>query len=291
VKVLVVPVMPVNNFYMAAPGAPTHWDLYARPYYKCRIRIIISGTDTNLIYSPVANPQIKSGAGAITVKIIVLPDTSSLPDQILGVPDSGGTTFVQASYAAGGLPPYMIYTSTGTGTAADRNILVIDIGAMVTALGPGLQSQLYSIYIGSNPTTEPATPSTAADPGIAITDTNDLSLFTRGLSIVSNQTLYLLDYVNNGATKPPVSIYAPDIRYGISGVTPSVALTGQVSVDPASTTSSATSPLSFVDADGTSIPTSSASNTFNLYEITDPKQVPPITRLNLLFTIEKERTN
>jgi hypothetical protein len=298
-KVLVVPVMPGNNFYMAAPGAPTHWDLYARPYYKCRIRIIISGTNKNLIYSPATNPQINPAAGAITVKVIVLPDTSALPDQILGVPDSGGTTFVQASYAAGGLPPYMIYTSTGTGTAADRNILVIDIGAMITALGPGLQSQLYSIYIGSNPTTQPPTPTNApgpgiaitADPGVAITDTNDLSAFTRGLSIVSNQTLYLLDYVNNGATKPPVSIYAPDIRYGISGVNPTVQLTGQVSVDPAASTSSATSPLSFVDADGTSIPTSSASNKFNLNEITDPKQVPPITRLNLLFTIEKERTN
>jgi hypothetical protein len=290
-KLLIVPAMPGNNFYMSAPGAPTHWDLYARPYYKSRIRIIISGTNSTLIYNPAASPQINTAAGAITVKVIVLPDTSALPDRILGVPDSGGTTFVQASYAAGGLPPYMIYTSTGTGTSADRNILVIDIGAMVTALGPGLQSQLYSIYIGSNPTTEPATPSTAADPGIAINDTKDLSAFTSGLSIVTNQTLYLLDSVNQGTTKPPVSIYAPDIRYGISGVNPTVNLTGQVSVDPASTTSSPASPLSFVDADGVSIPTSSASNTFSLSEITDPKLVPPIVRLNLLFTIEKERSN
>ncbi len=68
---------------------------------------------------------------------------------------------------------------------------------MVTALGN--PAQLYSIYIGSNPTTEPASPATASDPGIAITGTKDLSMFTSGLSIVANQTLYLLDYFNQGS--------------------------------------------------------------------------------------------
>jgi len=30
---------------------------------------------------------------------------------------------------------------------------------------------------------------------------------------------------------------------------------------------------------------------FNLYQIKNPLMVPPITRMNLLFTIEKEYTN
>ncbi len=79
---------------MAAAGTPTHWDLYARPYYRCRIRVLISGTNSTLIYNPTANPQLSSSptAGAITVKVIVLPDTSSHPDQILGFPDSSGTS-------------------------------------------------------------------------------------------------------------------------------------------------------------------------------------------------------
>ena len=70
----------------------------------------------------------------------------------------------------------------------------------MTALGSP-PSQLYSIYVGSNPTTEPLSPATTSDPGIAITGANDLSAFTNGLSIVSNQTLYLLDVFNQGATK------------------------------------------------------------------------------------------
>jgi hypothetical protein len=301
-KVMIVPVMPGNNFYMAAPAAPTHWDLYARPYYKCRIRITISGTNSTLIYNPNSNPQLStaSTAGAITVSINVLPDTSSQPDQILGLPDSSGTTtvYTQASYNAGGLPAYMTYTSTGTGTAADRNVLVVNIKGLVTALGN--PSQLYSIYIGSNPTTEPASPATASDPGIAITGTSDLSQFTSGLSIVANQTIYLLDQFNQvkipaSGLLPPASVYAPDIRYGISGVNPnSVALTGQVAADPTPTASPSPTPgnaLYFVDGANHAVSPSSSNNTFNLNEIIDPTQVPPITQLTLLFTIEKERTN
>ncbi len=291
-KVMVVPVMSGNQFYMAAPGTPTHWDLYARPYYRCRIRIIISGTDSALIYRPSATPQINSAAGAISVKVIVLPDRSSQPDQILGVPDRGGTTYTQTSCAGGDLPAYMTYTSTDMGTALNRNILVINVGAMVTALGN--PAQLYSIYVGSNPTSEPVSPARVSDPGVAITGTSDLHLFTAGLSIVTNQTLYLLDSFNQGTTRPATSIYAPDVRYGISGVDPdATTFTGQIGVDPASTSNSIGGPLRFVDAAGNSISTSSASNQLALKKITNStvQQVPPITRLTLLFTIDKERTN
>jgi hypothetical protein len=309
-KVLVVPVMPGNQFYMSV-AAPTHWDLYARPYYKCRIRIIISGTNSTLVYNPYASPQMSTAAnaGAISVNVIVLPDTTSKPDQILGFLDSAAitnNTFSQISYSdpAGTLPQWMNYTSTGyaAGTTAPRNILVIDVGGMETYYGPNLQPQLYSLYVGSNPTTEPLSPATTSDPGIAITDTSDLSAYTSGLSIVSNQTLYLLDAFNQNtlSTQFATSIFAPDVRYGISGVTPvATTIVGQISVDQASPLIQASpspnpgSPLQFLDADGTKISTSASTNIFTLSEISNPTptQMPPITRLTLLFTIERERTN
>src|SRR6202043_3781297 len=114
-KVLLVPVMPGNQFYMSV-AAPTHWDLYARPYYRCRIRIIISGTNSTLIYNPNTSPQMSAAAnaGAISVNVIVLPDTAGNPDQILGFLDSAATTtpYSQTSYAdpAGNLPAWMTYT-------------------------------------------------------------------------------------------------------------------------------------------------------------------------------------
>ena len=324
-KVLVVPVAPGNQFYMTAPGIPgteTHWDLYARPYYRCRIRIIISGTNSTLIYNPNASPQMSaaSNAGAISVNVIVLPDSGTgKPDQILGFRDSAAppaNTYSQASYAdpASNLPPWMTYTSTGsTGSTQARNILIINVGLMVTTLDSTLgstQAQLYSLFVGSNPRTEPGvSPSTTSDPGVAITGANDLSAFANGLSIVSNQTLYLLDAFNQinlvgGTLPPPTSIFAPDVRYGISGTTPvSTTIIGQVSVDQASPLTQALptptpgSPLQFLDASGNKVSTST--NTFTLTEITSlgpnppnpPSQMPPITRLTLLFTIERERTN
>jgi hypothetical protein len=200
----------------------------------------------------------------------------------------------------------MNYTSTGsTGTTPGRNILIINVGSMVTTLATALGStptvlspQLYSLYVGSNPTSEPLTPATTSDPGVAITGASDLHLFTSGLSIISNQTLYLLDAFNQSATQYATSIFAPDVRYGISGVTPaSTTIIGQVSVDQASPliqalpTPTPGSPLQFLDASGNKISTST--NTFTLSEISNPlpTQMPPITRLTLLFTIERERTN
>jgi hypothetical protein len=297
-KLLLVPVLQGSQFYMPATSAPTHWDLYARPYYRCRIRIKISGTNSVLNYNPSITPQINPTAGAINVSVSFLPDPliPAHPDQILGFLDTAATIAPGSPYSQantgdpfGSLPAYMTYTSTGTGSSSDRNVLLINIAAMVNALGS--PAQLYSIYVGTNPTT-------MSDPGIAITGTNNLSQFTAGLSIVSNLTLYMIDSFNQVLvpatnTLPATSVYAPTVLYGISGVNPTVALTGQISIDPASTSSSIVSPLSFSDADGTPISTSSATNAFTLKEITDPTvaQMPPITRLTLLFTIEKERTN
>ena len=115
----------------------------------------------------------------------------------------------------------MVYTSTiKTGTAPPaRNILAINVAEMVASFGnpTAFAPELYSLYVGSNPTTEPLSAATTSDPGVAITGTSDLSAFSRGLSIVSNQTLYMLDAFNQVATQYATSIFAPDIRYGISG--------------------------------------------------------------------------
>jgi hypothetical protein len=133
---------------------------------------------------------------------------------------------------------------------------------------------LYSIYIGSNPSV-----------GVAITDTRDLSAFTSGLSIVTNQTLYLLDSFNQ-VSPVPTSLYAPQVVYGgISATNPRVNLTGQVAV-VATPGQSSVNPLSFTSANGN--PIGLSNTTATLTEVTDPTKIPPITALNLLFTIEKE---
>jgi hypothetical protein len=322
-KVLLVPVISGNQFYMAVnplSRTPTNWDLYSRPYYRCRIRIIIQNTTAPLIYDssqPLGPLNPNPAAGAIKVTINYSPDTSQLPDQILGFQDADASfaapfVYQQTSYqqelsSPNHLGPFLTYWSTNTGTGpapggSDRNVLEIDIQNLyafmaTSGFGSPAPGQLYSIYVGSNQYTEPdSIPSyTTSDPGVAIKDAADLSNFSpNGLSIVTNQTLYLMDYFNQGilVPRPPTSIYAPQLRYGLSGAIPTVALTGQISVDaassgtPGATPTPPVNPMSLSTASGLQFTPNQAA----LSEIIAPKLIPPITRVSLMFTIEKERT-
>jgi hypothetical protein len=334
-KVLLMPIMSGNDFYLPSPSAtPSTWDLYARPYYHCRIRITISGTNSNLNYQNGA--VLTTGTtGAITVQIRYLPDTAQVPDAVFGVADSdpGWTTvtYSQTSNASNSASPgsltnssgttsdFLLYTSTATGVQ-DCNVLEIDLLRMYHTLGLN-PAQCYSIYIGCNPSQTP-NGGNSSYPNIVIKDADDLTAstaqlgaqtpaaFTNGLSIVTTQRIYLVGggVLQNGLTGsgfntvpwatptdpnnpyPPGSIYAPDIRYGMSSAVPQIAVGGQISVSQATSGSStAINPLSF--SSGANNPITGSGNSYKLNAISNPRLVPPITRLNLLFTVEKERTN
>lgn len=340
-KVLLVPLATGNAFYLPSPNAtPTAWDLYSLPYYHCRIRITISGTNSILNYQNGIANTTDATAGAITVQIRYLPDTAQLPDAVFGVSDTapGWTTVTYTQVSNGSILPdstatssgtltnqadgtpanFLLYTSTATGVQ-DCNIVEIDLLQMYSTLGLN-PARCYSIYIGCNPSQTP-NGGNANYPNIVIKDADDLTgataqfsvtppgPFTNGLSIVSTQRIYLTGGAQqtgpNGSgfntvpwTNPPdpnnpypaTSIYAPDVRYGITNVTPTIAVKGQISVSQATAGSStAVNPLSFSTGANNTI--SGAGNSYSLNAISNPRSVPPISRLNLLFTIEKERTN
>jgi hypothetical protein len=314
-KVLLVPLLPGQDFLLPATGSylpattPSAWDLYARPYYHCRIRILISGTLSDPNSDPTQQFNYSGGqfntagnTGAITITVSYLPDTAGLADAVFGVADSllwttkvyqqtknpVGTNGVLQTINGN---PVLIYTTTNTGNAAnDANILEIDLLNLYSMLGL-IPSQVYSIYIGCAPTQNPSNLA-PQNLGIAICDAANLSAFTNGLSIVTTQRLYLIGNFNT--TGVPTSLYAKDVRYGIDGLAAQVNLTGQISISQV-TQSSATAtptpvnPLSFVN--GANVAITGAGNTYKLNAITTPKAIPPITRLNLLFTIDQERTN
>lgn len=114
------------------------------------------------------------------------------------------------------------------------------------------------------------------------------------ISLVTAQPVYLTGSFNNvpysNGSYPPTSVYAPDLRYGIDGAPVQINMTGQVSISQVNQSSStAINPLSFSNAAGTTI--LGVGNSYKLNAITNPRGLPPIMRLNLLFTIEKERPN
>jgi hypothetical protein len=326
-KVVLLPVLPGLDFYHPAPtSVPATWDLYARPYYHSRIRITISNTNSSLNYSGgVINTT--GNTGAITVTINYLPDTAGQPDAMFGVLDSAAgwtpKTYQQTNNAAGSGqlinttpndPNYgqnagfLLYTSTNSGVSGqDMNILEIDLQNMYSSLGLS-QSQCYSVYVyapiaqnaGNNAY---AQDSTVANVGVVMTDADDLGSFTKGLSIVSPQRVYLTGNFNNGGSgqtgttgiKVATSVYTPDLRYGIDGIPAQIALAGQISISQATQPATAlnpppaVNPLAFVNAANNFIV--GAGNTYTLNALTDPTKLPPIMRLNLLFTVEKERPN
>ena len=351
-KVLLVPVSSGNTFYLpSANGTPTPWDLYSLPYYHCRIRIIISGTNNDLNYNSQTGRVNTDGvAGAITVQVHYLPDAAQLPDAVFGVSDTApgwntvtysapatnqsnmGSAGLLTNQTTGTSANFFLYTSTATGVQ-DTNVLEIDLLQMYNSLATSLgltpaqfAAQCYSIYIGCNPSQAPNGGNNNY-PNIVIKDADDLTgttqqagnpspTFTNGLSIVSTQRIYIVGGASqqNGITAsgfntvpwpnpadpnnpyPATSIYAPDVRYGMTSVVPTLALTGQVSVSQATAGSAtAVNPLSFSSGANTTI--AGAGNSYSLTTISIPSglnalaTIPPITRLYLLFTAEKERTN
>jgi hypothetical protein len=333
-KVMVLPVAPGNSFYMPSPNAvATPWDLYSLPYYHCRIRITISGTNSTLNYS---GGVVNSNAGAIAVQIRYLPDAAKAPDAVFGVSDSdprwGSVTFFQTNNGVSGgslsnqvgnqTCNFLLYTSTAIGDPTlDCNVLEIDLLQMYATLGLN-PAQCYSIYIGCNPVQAP-NGGNQSFPNIVLKDADDLTgtvaqvlpsnpgPFTNGLSIVSTQRIYLvggaiqqtglsgsgfntvpwptpnLSDPNN--QYPAASIYAPDVRYGMTNAAPTIAVNGQVSVSQTPGSTTPINPLNFSTGSNTTI--SGGGNSYKLNAISDPRSVPPIVRLSWLFTIEKERTN
>jgi hypothetical protein len=252
------------------------------------------------------------------VTINYRPDVSQSPDAMFGVLDSAAgwntNIFQQTSNAGGqgqlaetqGPNPgtnsgFLIYTSTDSGNPSqDRNILEIDLIQLYQKLGLN-PAQCYSIYLQCPASLNPNN-SSAQNLGIVLTDASDLAgittgpalKFSNGFSLVTPQPVYLLGSFNtypfaNGSI-PPTSIYATDLRYGIDGAPVQINMTGQISISQVNQNgTTAVNPLSFSNAAGNSI--TGPGNTYKLNAITNPRGLPPIMRLNLLFTVEKERPN
>jgi len=339
-KVMLVPVALGSAFYLPSPNAtPTAWDLYSLPYYHCRIRITISGTNSTLNYQNGTPNTLDPTAGAITVQIRYLPDTAQLPDAVFGVSDAAfgpPLVYAQVSNAnnsgspgaltnqANGTPVnFLLYTSTATGSS-DTNVLEIDLLQMYRTLGltdPNLTpASCYSIYIQCPASQNPNNPN-PQNLGIVIKDADDLTgsallgntspgPFTNGLSILSTQRIYLaggaiqqtglpgsgfntVPWPNppdpNNPPYPATSIYAPDVRYGITNLMPTINVIGQVTVSQATPGGTPVYPLSFSTGAGNTI--TGTGNSYKLNAVSKPRSLPPINRLSLLFTVEKERTN
>jgi hypothetical protein len=303
-KTIVIPILPGDDFLKPAPGGvPANWDLYARPYYKSQMRILISQW----------NSTANNGNGIYDFTVYLAPDSSNASSAVLplnvmfGIPDSNPQ--VRALRFTQGVTGITDNLSQASGLLAQlpgfpgQNVARFDFSKLATFLSNQLSTQaspntlVHAIYIGVNPSSSYA--STLASLPLCVANAGDLSAFTYGLSIITPLTLTFLDNFNTVALSspydssdpyPPVSVYAQQILYGYTTQSAQVNFNGRIDVDtPGNVSNGTINPLSFRSGGSGSI-VGSATSTYNLKQINNVNMVPPITRVTWILTMDKIRS-
>ena len=161
-----------------------------------------------------------------------------------------------------------------------------------------------SIWIGPNygygGVDQASYPSLDTDTALLIKKSTDLSAYVNGLTIITPYRVYFADNFNdtpvvpapagatldaNGNWYPPVSVYAPEKRFGIQNTSGNIQIAGQVGYLPSDTNTATVNPLDLKDGGTNTVTPSSISA--QLTGITEVMDLPPVNAMNWLTTIEE----
>ncbi len=157
----------------------------------------------------------------------------------------------------------------------------------------------YTTTTGSVNLSKPVIPCTELDYGVIIQECADLTSFTKGFSLVTNLRTYIGDdfnvveatpptgYTPTGSYFPPVSLFAPEKRYGVEVDPFAVSVSGQMGSLASELAANPVRPMDSKTVSGSAL----AANriTVNLRPITHPAELPPITMMNWLLVLEERR--
>lgn len=156
----------------------------------------------------------------------------------------------------------------------------------------------YTTATGSINLAEPSIPCSEFDYGLVLEECADLTSFPRGFSLVSNLRTYIGDdfnivpaappagYAPSGDFYPPVSLFVAEKRYGVDVDPWAVNVSGRIG-SLADEDGDMINPLDSKGASGSNF--SGNRITVNLKPIAHPAELPPITMMNWLVTIEEVR--
>lgn len=140
-------------------------------------------------------------------------------------------------------------------------------------------------------------PSDETDFALIITNSADLSAYRNGLTIITPFRVYFADDFNTVPTTPPagsgitgewfppVSVFAPEKRFGILDTSGRIEIKGQIGFMPDSGTGEDIHPLDLRDGGTNLVDASSISA--DLEEISRIEDLPPISSISWLTTIEE----
>ena len=260
-------------------ASPTGWNYYSRPalqtVMKLRVEDVISPEDqtpTSISFTYLA--------GGIE-RTTLFTRGNNWPTQ-----DSPkGATF-----------PFHLET-----TRLERRTLAVYIGRLPTfleSIGADSPAVNNSLMVNANyrdniRVSKPNIPSLSTDISLILRDTKDFTPFPKGFSLVTPFRMYLVNDVNITASRldengknifPPISLFTPEKRFGIRNQAMNIALKGQIN-HAGKDRSSAVRPLDLRSGADDEVSTNKIEA--DLYSITDPDQLPPITQMNWLVVIEQ----
>lgn len=176
--------------------------------------------------------------------------------------------------------------------------------AFLRAIGADNASVNHSLvvnvnYPGSANLNPPMIPPTELDYAVILQESKDLSAFTRGFSLVTNLRVYFADDFNitpttppsgydpGGLYYPPVSVFTPELRYGLTHDPTVVRIGGSLGSLAGEDASAPVRLLDPVTASGEVLGGDRVQ--VNLRPIRHPAELPPITMMNWLVLLQESR--
>ena len=187
-----------------------------------------------------------------------------------------------------------------------------DFLAAINADGTDVNNSLvvnvdYSSATGSINLSKPVIPCVDFDPtngkhqyGVILQECADLTSFTKGFSLVTNLRTHIGDdlnivpttppagYTPTGSYYPPLSLFAPERRYGVEVDPLAVRMDGQIGSLASDTEADPVRPMDSKTVSGSTLGANRI--TANLRPMRHPAELPPITMMNWLVVLEELRS-
>lgn len=282
---------------------PTGWDHYSIAATQTAMRVDVSlvVADNNQIPTRL-NIHTQSSDGPVQQRCTVgsfwnSPGQPADPGDTWPLSPAGDDWFLQSQFLPNGRPCLTLDLEKLPGFLAQIGMEDVTVNNSIW-IGPNYTSNQTS---GTQvPPRKPSFPSATDDMALLITKSTDLSAYTNGLTIITPLRIYFADNFNDvpatppagsgitGEWFPPVSIYAPEKRFGIQNTSGIIDLSGQIGYLPTDTNSNTVlHPLDLKDGGTDTVATSSIRA--SLSEITRVEDLPPINSMSWLTVIEEIR--
>ncbi|MGB1874216.1 MAG: hypothetical protein ACPH5P_02210 [Akkermansiaceae bacterium] len=278
--------------------SPTSWDYYSIGAKQCAMHLdvidVVSGTDQTpmaIRFSYWKDAGDDGVAGNLERVFVTFSKNPEGTEQLWpSALDPGGDTFpfhIDISYS--GRPCIAIYGERLANWLINDNAAPLDINHSIA---------VNVDHINNVEIPKPPFPSEVGDLAVMFMDAKNLTTFTDGFSLVTNMRLIFTDDINITPTTapaglvlpagedfyPPVSFFAPEKRFGDSGIALKIDLDGQLG----SLAKDNVDPVRIADLkSGYADQIVPENITANLKTINHPAALPPVNMMNWMVVIRE----